>query len=356
MNHRERVFEILNGNIPDIIPSLGECPMDVTCLKDVLPEKTGNNVIDRINEAVFYDNSGLGVGIGFKSDTISKSQAHHTYRYETGAVWHEKYDPVFCREAVEFPINDIDDIEKFIMPDPAANVDLKKLKEDVKAYKDAGYFVQGSAPGAWYGIYYYLTKFENILMWMAIEQEAAKALFDMMSDYCLKASELLLEAGVDSIFTASDLGAGKSLLFSPDMFYQYVFPWLRKLSALCHSKGKILHLHSHGHIQDIMDGIVESGVDLLNPVGPSDYNDLKYFKEKWGQKICFMGGITTTINKMSKEEIDSHVRSVMETGVEKGRFIPRTESGIPPMSKEMTLYYLDTLKKYRIEFGSNKRR
>lgn len=350
MNHRERVFEILNGNIPDIIPSLGECPMDVTCLQDVLPEKTGDGILDAINEAVFYDNSALGVGIGFGIQTVSRSETHHIYRYETGALWHEKYDPVFCREAVEFPINDVKDIVRFKMPEPTANMD--NLKKIVEAYKDAGYFVQGSVPGAWLGIYYYLTSFENILMWMAIEPEAAMDLFSMMGDYSLKASRILLDAGVDAIFTGSDLGAGRSLLFSPDMFYKYVFPWLKGLSEMCHGSGKILHLHSHGHIQDIMDGIVESGVDLLNPVGPSDYNDLEFFKENWGHKISFMGGISTTINSMTKAEIDDHVREVMEVGMKGGRFIPRTESGIPPMSKEMTLFYIDTLKKYRTIFGS----
>ena len=352
MNHRERVFAVLRGEIPDIIPSFGECPMDVTCLKEILPKPTGNYIIDAIREAEFYDNSSLSIGIGPKVETISKSNNHHTYRYETGAVWHESYKPTFCRQALEYPINVIEDIDNFVMPELGLDVNFNSMKKTVEAWKDAGYFVQGNTWGAWQGIYYLLTKFENILMWMAIEPDAAEKLFKMMSDYSIKAAKILLEAGVDAIFVPSDLGSGQGLLFSPNMFYKYVFPWLKNLADLCHSYGAILHLHSHGHIQDIMDGIVESGVDLLNPVGPSDNNDLSFFKEKWGSKISFMGGISTTIASMSIEEIDQHVAEVMKIGCKGSRFFPRTESGIPAMPIEKVLAYLDILKKYRRMYGT----
>jgi uroporphyrinogen-III decarboxylase len=96
-----------------------------------------------------------------------------------------------------------------------------------------------------------------------------------------------------------------------------------------------------------MDGIVDAGVDILNPVGPSDHNDLSLFKNKWGNKIVLHGGISTTISEMTKEQIKAHVEEVMHTGCVGARFIPRTESGIPPMPLEMAKYYIDTLKMER---------
>ena len=352
MNHRERIFAVLKGEVPDVIPSLGECPMDVTCLKGLLPESRGDIIADGISEAEFYDNSSLGVNIGPATETISRSENHHTYRYETGAVWHERYNPTYCRELIKFPINSIEDIESFIMPEAGKLTDFEEMKRTVDAWKRAGYFVQGNTWGAWQGIYYLLTKFENILIWMAIEPEAAHKLFKLMGDYSINASRIMLDAGVDGIFLPSDFGSGHGLLFSPDMFYEYVFPWLKELADLCHSHGAILHLHSHGHIQDLMEAIIESGVDLLNPVGPSDHNDLAMFKAKWGDRITFMGGISTRIGEMSIEEMERHVSEVMNIGCKGGRFIPRTESGIPTMPAEKVLAYLDILKKYRYKNGS----
>ncbi len=201
--------------------------------------------------------------------------------------------------------------------------------------------------GGWPGIYYYLTSFDNILMWMAIEPEAAHALFNMTAKFSLDAARLLLETGVDAIFTYGDLGSGQGLLFSEAMFRQYMFGWLKDLADLCHAHDAYLHLHSHGHIQDLMDAIVEAGVDVINPIGPSDHNDLALFKRRWGDRIVLHGGISTTIDRMSISEIRRHVAEVIDVGREGGRFFPRTESGIPPMPVELARSYLDELAEQR---------
>ena len=137
------------------------------------------------------------------------------------------------------------------------------------------------------------------------------------------------------------------MLFSPDLFRTYVFPWLKDLADLCHANGVYFHLHSHGHIEKIMDDIVEAGVDIINPVGPSDYNDLKLFKQKWGGRITLHGGISTTISEMSTEEMRKHVRDVIAVGRTGGRFIPRTESGIPIMPLDKIQQYLEILQEER---------
>ncbi len=203
--------------------------------------------------------------------------------------------------------------------------------------------------GAWYGIYYYLSSFENILMWMAVEPEAAHALFDMTGKFSIEAAKMLLSCGVDCIGAASDLGSAYTLLFSREMFREYVFPWMKELADLCHQNGAYFHLHSHGHIEDIMDDIVESGVDIINPIGPSEHNDLGVFKQRWGDRITLHGGISTTIANMSEEQISEHVAEVMSIGRKGGRFIPRTESGIPPMHFEKAKFYIDILKKERMK-------
>jgi len=101
-----------------------------------------------------------------------------------------------------------------------------------------------------------------------------------------------------------------------------------------------------------MDALIETGIDLLNPVGPSDNNDLKFFKEKWGDKITFLGGISTKIAQMNKEQIESHITEVMEIGCQGGHFMPRTESGIPVMEPDKARFFICTLAHYRKEYGT----
>ena len=346
ISHRERVIAVLKGAKPQVIPLLGECPMDVTVFRNMFPAPSGDRVRDDVAFARFFDNSAVGVGIGLLADDISKDENQRTYRYETGAVWHESYKPTFCRELTSFPVQTPEQAMKFRMPDVnlPARFDEDKTRRMVDAFHQAGYFVEGGVMGAWLGIYYYLTSFENILTWMAMEPEAARELFRKTTRFSIESAKRLLACGVDYIFPASDLGSGQSLLFSPAMFREYVFLWLKELADLCHDHKAYLHLHSHGHIQDIMDGIVEAGVDIINPVGPSDHNDLALFKRRWGDKITLHGGISTTIGLMSEEEIRRHVAEVISVGRVGGRFFPRTESGIPPMPLEKALVYLRILK------------
>ena len=343
--HRETVIAVLNGDRPDIIPCLGECPMDVTVFADLLPPPTDDPVRDAIGQAKFFGNSAVGVGLGLRQETVSRDEDHHTYRYETGAVWHESYRPTFCREATAFPINSPEEALHFEMPDAWTpdRFDDEGVRQQVRAFHEAGYFVQGGVMGAWQAIYYYLTSFENILMWMAMEPGAAHALFDMTAKFSLDSAKRLLACGVDCIFPPSDLGSGQGLLFSLNMCREYVFPWLQELADLCHDHGAYLHLHSHGHIEEVMDGIVETGVDIINPIGPSDYNDLAMFKRRWGERLALHGGIGTTIASMSEEELRYHVEEVVSIGRVGGRFFPRTESGMPPMPLEKARLYLEIL-------------
>lgn len=347
MDRRNMIKNILKGEKSDIIPCWKETPMDATVRSKI---SFGGTSYERaIKEAEFFDNCVISVGLGFETKTLEKDDKHHVYRYPTGSVWEEVYKPTFFKEALSFPINTPQDVPGFIMPDDISDNpnDYRELRELIKRYQDAGYYVEGGAMGIWQAQYYYLTSFENILTWMAIEPDTARELYRITSEYSLKQARMQLECGVDGIITGSDLGSARRLLFSPDMFYKFIFGWLKELADLCHSYGAFLHMHSHGHIQDIMDGIVKAGVDMINPIGPSDYNDLALFKERWGNKITIHGGISTKIAQMSDEEMAGHIKQVIDTGRRGGRFFPRTESGVPFMPFEKIKRYVELLKNER---------
>lgn len=345
MTHRERVLAVLNRKPVDVIPSLGEVPMDITCLEGVFKNLTGDEVQDQITIARFFDNSAVDLDLELQKKIIKKDETECIYEYPTKAVWRESYSPVFCRGAIQYPIQEPEDIYSFQMPEII--VDQDALKEKISILHEEGYFVQGHVIGGWASTYYYLTSFENALMWMLTDPEAMHHMMHLISEYSLTTANIFLECGADCIMSISDLGSSQRLLFSKELFRKFVYPWLKDMSDLCHSYGRYFHLHSHGHIQDIVDDMIEAGVDILNPVGPSDHNDLEMFKEKWGDKIVFMGGISTKINTMSEEEIQEHVNQVVEIGKKGGGFFPRTESGVPPMSKEKTLKYIEILKEAR---------
>ena len=352
MTHRQRVQAVLEGRQPDIVPVYRETGMDATVDKALLPALTGDEYQDAVARAETYGNAALGPIIDIRTETIERDEVHWIYRYETGAVCEEYYQPSFFRRTHSFPIAEPADLDSFRMPDPTTPDRCRGMAENIARWRDAGYYVHGRISSAWAGIYYFLARFDDILAWMITEPEAAERLFQLMGDFTLEAARVQLDLGVDSIWTFADLGTGTSLLFSPEHFDRYLSPWLTALGALSHSYGATLHLHSHGHIQDLMDRLIAAGVDMVDPIGPGDNNDLAMFKKRWGDRITLIGGLSKTVGDMTKSELEAHIADVMATGCGGGRFMPELESGIPFTSKEQFELFNGMLERYRRKYGS----
>ncbi len=351
MNRKEQVLAVVNGERPNIIPTIAEAVMDITVADSLGLKSTGNPGKDQINLAEFLKKNDVVVGADIRNTIILKDTDRFVYEYETGAVWEIRSEPNFCRDAIKYPVNSPSEVQNLKFPDPHNQERYELIEQMMREFSKTDFLIQGCLGGIWSGTYYYCTSFENALMWMISEPEVIQQIIDKIGNYVLGSAEELLKRGVDSIFIYDDLGTANSLIFSPELYRRFIKPWHKKIADLCHSYSKLFHLHSHGHIQDIMDDLIDVGVDILNPIGPSDNNDLRYFKEKWGNKITFLGGISTKIAQMSEEQIESHIAEVMEIGTKGSRFMPRTESGIPKMSPKKVRFFVDTLYEYRKQYG-----
>jgi uroporphyrinogen decarboxylase len=54
----------------------------------------------------------------------------------------------------------------------------------------------------------------------------------------------------------------------------------------------IVIMHSDGAVAPLIDDFIEIGVDVYNPVQPNVHgSDPHELKERYGEKICFFGGI-----------------------------------------------------------------
>jgi uroporphyrinogen decarboxylase len=125
------------------------------------------------------------------------------------------------------------------------------------------------------------------------------------------------------------------------------------MAKLCHQYGAYLQIHSHGNINDIIPALMETGVDVLNPVGPTDGMDLERLLSSYGHQTVFAGGISKRIGEMTKEELGAHLQEVISIGKRYGSYIFRGEGGIPStMSHEMFRYYMETSQSLRTVAGT----
>ena len=129
---------------------------------------------------------------------------------------------------------------------------------------------------------------ENVMMDLALDSSDLRALLDRIHRFYLKEVELWCATPVNGIVFMDDWGAQRSLLISPAMWRDVFKPLYREYIDIAHAAGKKIFMHSDGWITDIIDDLIELGLDALNAqVFCMDMEDLgKRFRGKitfWGE-------------------------------------------------------------------------
>jgi uroporphyrinogen decarboxylase len=95
------------------------------------------------------------------------------------------------------------------------------------------------------------------------------------------------------ILGADDWGTQQSTIASPEVFRTLFLPYRRRINDECHrlAPATKTFLHSCGAIYNILDLIIESGFDIVNPVQwPAGGHSFREWKDKARKRITLWGG------------------------------------------------------------------
>jgi uroporphyrinogen decarboxylase len=118
-----------------------------------------------------------------------------------------------------------------------------------------------------------------------------------------------------AITGGDDWGTQNSLIASPDLFRTLFRPFLRKVNDEFHriAPGKKTFIHSCGAIYDLLEDIIASGFDILNPVQwPAGGHSYKEWKDKCRKRIAFWGGGVNTQQTLPFGTVAEVQREVQE--------------------------------------------
>jgi uroporphyrinogen decarboxylase len=167
----------------------------------------------------------------------------------------------------------------------------------------------------------------------------ARELVRRVAEFNLRAAEHLLSCGVQGIGFPDDLGYNTATFISPRLYREHFLPWHQRLAALCHDYGAVVNMHSHGNINAILPLLADAGIDILNPVGPSDGMDLAALKARFGDRMTFQGGVSKHIGRMRPRALRAHLFDVFRAGAPGGGYICHSEGGIPADMPRANVYY-----------------
>lgn len=208
---------------------------------------------------------------------------------------HMKPTPLYV-EVVKCPLENVTtirDIEEYSFPDPYAPGRFEKAKRDIGRYgKD--FFIIGDVEITLFEMAWHLTGMEKYMIAMLCNEPWLDLLNDRVEEWSTGLALQLVKEGVDAIWLGEDLGSQTSTLISPEDWRSRFKPRHKRMIETIRTENPdiIIIMHSDGAVAPLLDDFIQIGVDVYNPVQPNvSGSDPVELKKKYGDKICFFGGI-----------------------------------------------------------------
>lgn len=99
---------------------------------------------------------------------------------------------------------------------------------------------------------------------------------------------------VAAVWAVDDIAFGTGPILSPNTFRKYVFPWYKEMAHRCHDAGLYFFFHSDGVLWDLMDDLLDIGIDALHPIDPTCV-DINEMKQRIGDRVTLFGNISNEI-------------------------------------------------------------
>jgi uroporphyrinogen decarboxylase len=198
---------------------------------------------------------------------------------------------------------------RYVPPDPDAPHRLGDLAELVKRFKGrkAIVFVQRAA----FMHSVALRGFEDLLVDFLAEPEFAGGVMDVVLDHNMRLARNAVRAGADIIVLADDYAGNDTTFFSPAVFERFVRPRLQRVVDVIHEEGAKVIKHSDGNLWPILDRIIDTGIDGINPLEPVAGMDIGEVKRRYGDRVCLVGNIDCSYI-LSEAPTDEVVEAVAE--------------------------------------------
>jgi len=315
MTSRERVRAAVERQGPDRVPIdvggssfstiIGQAYEDLKARLGIESEtrymkrKSRSAILDeQVALRLHTDTRPLGVGApdGWQDRYFDDG----SFQDEFGVVWRRAggghYAPTGnpLREAV------MDDLEAFPWPDPHNPGRVRGLAEQARRlHEETEYAVVLSLPVGFVHLSQYLRGYEQWLMDIVLNPEFLDALMDRALEWWVAlATAVLDEVGpyVDVIGFGDDVAFHDRPMIDLTRYRRLFKPRHAQMIAelKARSKAQVLY-HCCGAVAPLIDEFIDIGVDALNPVQVSSkgMGDTAELKARFGDRICFWGGIDT---------------------------------------------------------------
>lgn len=171
---------------------------------------------------------------------------------------------------------------------------------------------------------WYLRSMEELLVDMMTESECAEILFDKITGFACEKARAYASAGIDILSLGDDIGTQNSIMLDVGLWEKWLQPRLQKviIEAKKIKPDILIFYHSCGQINPFINKLIETGVEILNPIQPEcmEFNEVH---DLFDDRLSFWGTIGTQqlLPYGTKEEVRKVTLERLEKCGKKGGIV-----------------------------------
>jgi len=135
---------------------------------------------------------------------------------------------------------------------------------------------------------------------------------------------------VGALWYSDDIAYTEGLMVSPDVLRRHLFPWMRKIGDLAKARGIPYLYHTDGRLWEVMEDIIDCGVDALHPIEPKAM-DIREVKRRYGERLCVIGNIDLgyTLTRGTPGEVAAEVKQRLREAAPGGGYCLGSSNTVP---------------------------
>jgi len=356
MKPRERFVTALSGGTPDRVPVF-DFLFSPRLQKELLGYTT--ELYDGESQVKLAGLLGLDAQFipingycGFEDQPHPRGSR---YQDEWGITYVKDGWPVMVQ--IDVPIKNRADWKNYRMPDPKTPTRLKMIRDAVKANEGEIAIIAGFL-GPFTMMYWYFMDLANLSLTVYDDPQLIDEICAAYVKWTLETVRLAVEAdirvglrpgGIHAFGLADDWGGTTGLLMSPAHLRRFFIKPFREIAQGMRKYGLPVMMHNDGNLWEVMDDLVDCGINGFHPVERAASMDLAKIKSRYGKRLCPIGNINnkTTMVSGTPEDVRREALECLRIAAPGGGYVLATDHSLhDDIPLDNIRAYIEVAKKY----------
>ena len=200
---------------------------------------------------------------------------------------------------------------------PPSEEDIKRNLVYLDEYKEAA---KGTniGVGILFGallttLYEFVVGMNDFMINVYEDRDFIEEMFEVSTEYWIKFVKAIVTEGLDFLWPGDDIAFKTGLFIPPKLFKEIWEERYRRILEPAANANIPIIFHSDGRIDDMVEDLIEMGINCITPLDPYGI-DYHSYKKRFGSKVCLHGNIDIEwpLTNGTPEDVDANVKAHMD--------------------------------------------